>query len=133
MGSPTRCAPASRSVPSAAACPPRPVAGGSDARAAAAAREGGCAAGGRSRPRSRRAASPPSASSEAAGAGLVLAERGLERSPVEVRPERVAEDELGVSALPQQEVRDPLLAAGPDQEVGVVHLGRVQMVAELLL
>src|SRR5687767_9605974 len=126
MGSPTRCAPASPSAPSAAACPPRPVAGGSgsDGLAAAAAPGGGCAAGGRSRPRNRRAASPPSASSEAAGAGLVLAERGLECRPVEVRPERVAEHELGVRALPQQEVRDPLLAAGPDQEVGVVHLGR---------
>ena len=51
----------------------------------------------------------------------------------EVGPELVAEDELRVGALPEQVVGDPLLAAGADQQVGVVHLGRVQALAELLL
>ena len=54
-------------------------------------------------------------------------------SRVEVRPQLLAEDELRVGALPEQEVRDPLLAAGADQEVGLVHLGRVEVAAELLL
>ena len=56
-----------------------------------------------------------------------------ERLAPEVGPELVAEDELRVGALPEQEVRDPLLAAGPDQQVGIVHLGRVEAAAEVLL
>ena len=34
--------------------------------------------------------------------------------------------ELRVGALPQQEVREPLLAAGADDQLGVVHVGRVE-------
>jgi hypothetical protein len=35
--------------------------------------------------------------------------------------------------LPQQVVGDPQFAAGPDQEVRVVHLGRIQPPAKVLL
>ena len=38
----------------------------------------------------------------------------------------VAEVELGVGRLPDEEVREALLAAGPDDEVGVGQAGRVQ-------
>ena len=40
------------------------------------------------------------------------------------------EHELGVGGLPDQEVADPLLAAGPDHEVRVRQAGRVQRVAD---
>jgi len=39
----------------------------------------------------------------------------------EVRPHAVGEDQLGVGALPEQEVREPFLAAGADQQVDVRH------------
>ena len=42
---------------------------------------------------------------------------------VEIRPEQVGEIELGVGELPQQEVRNPLLAAGADEEVGLRRVG----------
>jgi hypothetical protein len=62
-----------------------------------------------------------------------LLQRRLERRAVEVGPQLVAEDELGVRRLPEQVVRQALLAAGADHEVGVVHLGRVEQRAERLL
>src|SRR5204863_5371442 len=37
----------------------------------------------------------------------------------EVRPERLGEDELRIRALPEQEVRESLLARGPDQQIRV--------------
>jgi len=40
---------------------------------------------------------------------------------LEVRPHAVGEDQLGVGALPEQEVRESLLAAGTDQQIDVRH------------
>ena len=37
----------------------------------------------------------------------------------EVRPERFSKNELGIGGLPQQEVREALLAAGSDQKIDV--------------
>src|SRR5206468_8558311 len=59
---------------------------------------------------------------EAAEAPLAAAEilqRASEIGAVEVGPHLRGEDELGVGALPQQEVRESLLAAGADQQVDV--------------
>src|SRR5215213_4594907 len=70
---------------------------------------------------------------EAAPPLRVLVERRLERLAREVRPELVAEDELRVRELPQQVVRDAQLAARADQEVGIVHVGRVEVAAEVFL
>ena len=47
----------------------------------------------------------------------VLEEGGVEGVGSELRPEQVGEVQLGVLGLPDQEVADALLAAGPDQEV----------------
>src|SRR6266480_2240021 len=55
---------------------------------------------------------------EAAAPGRELLQRLRERLAREVRPELVAEDELRVGDLPQEVVRDALLAAGSNQEVG---------------
>jgi hypothetical protein len=61
----------------------------------------------------------------------ILGEALLEHLAAEVGPQLVAEDELGIRCLPEQVVRGPLLAGGPDDQVGVVHLGRVEVVTEL--
>src|SRR4051812_41473562 len=50
-------------------------------------------------------------------AGLELGDGGEERSVAEVGPEHVGEDELGVGALPEEEVRDPALAARAHEQV----------------
>src|SRR5262249_14438383 len=76
---------------------------------------------------------PTLPAAEPAPALLVRRERLFERAAVEVGPELVAEHELRVGALPEQEVRNPLLAAGADQEVGIVHLRRVEPGPELLV
>ena len=55
-----------------------------------------------------------------------LQERRVERLGPEVRPERLAPIELGVGGLPDQEVRQALLASGPDQQVRVGQARRVQ-------
>src|SRR6202035_1076200 len=52
-----------------------------------------------------------------------LAERG---------PVGVAEVELGVHGLPEQEVGYALLAAGPDDQVGVGLPGRVQVPGDVV-
>src|SRR5678815_2035373 len=49
-------------------------------------------------------------------------DRHAKRRRVEVRPEQVGEIELGVRELPEQEIGNPLLAAGADEQV---RLGRV--------
>src|SRR6202020_1552637 len=91
------------------------------------------------RPRGgRRVCAPPAIScdssrTEAPAAAGELGERLFERIAREVRPELVAEDELCVGRLPQQVVRQALLSARADDQVRVVHLGRVQAGAEILL
>ncbi len=53
--------------------------------------------------------------------------RDAEALLAEVGPQRVVEDELGVRRLPEQEVRDPLLAGGADDEIRIGELGRVEV------
>src|SRR5690606_4428051 len=52
---------------------------------------------------------------------------------VEVGPEGVQEDELGVGRLPEQEVGEPLLAGGADEQVDVGDVGGVQPGGERVL
>src|SRR3954464_14367198 len=75
----------------------------------------------------------PLTAAEAAPAAGVVVEGCAERLLAEVRPERVQEDELRVGELPQEEVRDPQLAGRADQEIGIRHLGRVQVRRECVL
>src|SRR5919199_4875358 len=65
-------------------------------------------------------------SAEAPVAALVVGDGAIEVGRPEVGPERRRHPELGVGDLPQQEVRDPHLAAGADQQVGIRHAVRVQ-------
>src|SRR5205823_225271 len=73
-----------------------------------------------------------SAPPEPAPPARELVERGLEGLAREVRPQLVAEDELRIGPLPEQVVAGPLLAAGADDQVGIVHLGGVEQLAERL-
>src|SRR5690348_9186614 len=84
------------------------------------------------RMRSRRA-SDLEASSDCAIAPLAavkLAEGALEIRLGEIRPERVDEHEFRIGRLPQQEVAEPLFAAGADDEIGVRHVRSEQVARE---
>ncbi len=70
---------------------------------------------------------------EAALPPAEMLDRGVELALVEVRPQRVAEVQLGVGEIPQQEIADALLAAGADQQVGIRQTGQRQLLAELRL
>ncbi len=57
---------------------------------------------------------------EAALAAMEIGDRGAQIVGAEVGPQRVDEAELGVGRLPQQEIGQPLFAAGADEEIDVV-------------
>ena len=59
---------------------------------------------------------------------VLVFEDGLEevRRP-EIGPEDRRDPDLGVGDLPEQEVRDPHLAARPDEQVGIGQAGGVEM------
>src|SRR5437868_11838315 len=52
--------------------------------------------------------------------------------PVEIGPERVEEHQFGVGRLPEQEVREALLAGGPDEKVDLGNRRLVQITSEHL-
>src|SRR5262249_31956496 len=83
--------------------------------------------------RHRRGLEPSDPLPEATSPCLELGQGPLESLAVEIRPELIAKNQLRVGALPEQVVGDPLLAAGPDEEVWVVHVGCVEVLAELVL
>ncbi len=62
----------------------------------------------------------------------VRAQRPQEVDPTEVRPERLAEVELAVRALPEQEPGQPLLTGGADHQVGVGLTAGVQVLGDVL-
>src|SRR5439155_13937105 len=70
---------------------------------------------------------------EATLALLVGADRAEEVDLPERGPVRITEVELAVGALPQEEAREPDLAAGADDEVRVGKIGRVEILADRLL
>ena len=81
-------------------------------------------------PRGRGSAAPRALPAEPARAPGELEQRLVEGGRAEVRPQAVGEHELGVGGLPDEEVADPLLAAGADDEVGVRQAARVQRLAD---
>ena len=72
------------------------------------------------------------AGAEAAVPRGVRAQRAEEVHPAERGPVGVAEVELGVGALPQQEAAQALLPRGPDHQVRVGLAGRVQVLGDVL-
>src|SRR5690348_6780619 len=61
----------------------------------------------------------PRQAAETAFAGVKGVEGAVELFGGELGPHRVEEEQLGVRALPEQEVREPALTASPDEEVDV--------------
>src|SRR5579862_5183187 len=57
-------------------------------------------------------------------------ECGLELGQIEIRPQRRTEIQLGVGAVPQQEIADALLAARADHEIRIRHSRKLQRVGE---
>src|SRR5712691_67689 len=56
----------------------------------------------------------------------------LERGAVEIGPIDRHEHELAVRRLPHQEIGQALLAAGADDEIGIGHVGRIEIEGERL-
>ena len=73
------------------------------------------------------------AAAEAALAAGVVGQRRVQVLRAEVRPVAVAEVQLRVGALPEQEVADAKLPGGADQELRVVHLGGVQVPPQIVV
>src|SRR4051794_30965827 len=71
--------------------------------------------------------------SEAAFAAAVGLDRGIEGRRVEIGPQRVGEVELAVGELPEQEVADPLLAAGADEQIGLGRVAHGEVGGEIVL
>ena len=64
---------------------------------------------------------------EPAFAPAIFGDRAFERGAVEVGPVGRNEHQFAVGRLPEQEVRQPLLAAGADDQIGVGQVGRVEI------
>src|SRR4051794_21779418 len=75
----------------------------------------------RARSRSIRSATEP------ALAGRVFGEGEIEVGGPEVGPQGLGDDELSVGRLPDQEVREPVLATGADHQVGVWKVGGIEL------
>src|SRR5882757_7598487 len=63
---------------------------------------------------------------EAAFAALVGGDGFEEMEAVEIGPETVGDEDLGVGDLPEEKIGDTLLAGGADDEVGVGHVPGVE-------
>src|SRR5262245_11941434 len=89
-----------------------------------------------SRPRYR---SPRAAGASAADAAIAsftpakLGDRLLQMLLAEIRPQRVDEHQLGIGALPEQEIADALFATRADQQIRVGHAGSQQLLLEARL
>ena len=57
-------------------------------------------------------------------------DRAFERGLVEIRPMDRHEHQFAVGGLPHQKIRQPLLAAGADDQIGIGNFGRVEILAE---
>ena len=68
----------------------------------------------------------PGSATEAARPPGELRKSRIEGIRAEVGPQDIAHVELGVGRLPDEEVREALLAAGPDDQVGIGQAGRVE-------
>src|SRR5262249_21244950 len=70
---------------------------------------------------------------EAAFATGVVAKGGVVGFAVEIRPAGVGDPDLGIGDLPEQEVADPQLAGGANQQIGFGYSGGVGRAADILL
>src|SRR6478752_486351 len=54
----------------------------------------------------------------------------FERATIKIRPIAGHENQFAIGRLPKQKIRQPLLAAGPDDEVRIGYIGRVEETGE---
>src|SRR5665213_2895629 len=71
-------------------------------------------------------------SAEPAFTLTVFEDRRFERGPVEVRPIGWHEYQFAIGRLPEQEIRQPLLAAGADNQIGIGNIRRIEITADAL-
>src|SRR4029079_9107591 len=64
---------------------------------------------------------------ETAVPAAILIDGRFEDGVIEIRPELGQEHEFGIGGLPGQEVRDPLLAGGPDDKVRVGDAAGIEL------
>src|SRR5262245_37738352 len=79
------------------------------------------------------ATAPTSHPAETARAALILGDGPVEIDLRKVRPEDRGDPQLRVGDLPQEEIRDPHLPAGPDEEIRIRHVSRVERLGDVLL
>ena len=72
------------------------------------------------------ATSPPKRRSRLA----IFGDRAFQRRLVEIGPVDRHEDQFAIGGLPHQEIRQPLLAAGADDEIGIGNVGRIEIAPE---
>src|SRR5260221_3021965 len=85
---------------------------------------------GASVPRSTRLSARANGRAVSTIATMEILYRLLEVALGKIGPQRVGEAELRIGRLPEQEIADPLLAAGADDEIGIGHVGGQQMLAD---
>ena len=56
-------------------------------------------------------------------AALVIEQGPFQGIGIEVGPEHIGDVDFRVGQLPQQEVADPVFAAGADQQIGILFAG----------
>ena len=59
-------------------------------------------------------------------ATLEIEQGGFQCIGIEVRPEHIGDVNLGVGQLPEQEIADPVFAAGADQQIWILFASREQ-------
>ena len=60
----------------------------------------------------------------------IFGDRALKRRLVEIRPMDRHEHQFAVGRLPHQEIRQPLFAAGANDQIGIGNVGRIEILAE---
>src|SRR5688500_17456134 len=79
--------------------------------------------------------SGPGPSDEAAKPALAAAifrDRSFQSRAVKIGPIGWHENQFAISRLPQQKIRQPLLAAGPDDDIGIGQVGSVEVISQSL-
>src|SRR6266498_3400627 len=86
----------------------------------------------RAAPTPPRRLTPAGSNAVAAFAAAVVAQRAQEVDLAKLGPHRVAEVELGVDGLPEQESGQALLARGTDDQIRVGLAPRVEVVCDVV-
>ncbi len=69
---------------------------------------------------------------EAALAPAILGNGAFERGAIKIRPIGRNKHQFAIRRLPKQKIGEPLLAAGPDDQVGIGQIGCIEIVCKLV-